>query len=191
MIILLDNYDSFTWNLYDYLAQTGKAVNVIRNDACTVEEIQQMHAEAIVISPGPKTPLHAGITMQVIASLHTTLPMLGICLGYQAIGMHFGARLVQASEPMHGKTSRITHNADPIFAGIDSPMQVMRYHSLNLSEIPDASIRILAHTSAGEPMAIKHRKFPLYGMLFHPESVLTTFGKQLLHNWVQLLPVKV
>ncbi|MBK6729649.1 MAG: aminodeoxychorismate/anthranilate synthase component II [Bacteroidetes bacterium] len=189
MILLLDNYDSFTWNLYDYLAQTGKQVEVWRNDACTLQQIETLNPEAIVISPGPKTPMDAGITMQMIESFHHRIPMLGICLGYQALGIYFGASLVKSVVPMHGKTSLIQHNQDIIFSGIQSPMQVMRYHSLNIADISAMQLEVIAQTISGEPMAIKHCHFPLYGFLFHPESILTSAGKLLLHNWSEMLPV--
>lgn len=188
MIILLDNYDSFTWNLYDYLAQSGKEVEVIRNNAITTTDLQKKQPEAIVISPGPKTPLEAGITMEVIDRMHTTIPILGVCLGYQALGIYFGAQLVRSGEPMHGKTSLINIQPDPIFSGIHSPMQVMRYHSLNIAQIPEDVLEVIALTNANEPMAIRHKHLHLYGFLFHPESILTLHGKQLIHNWVQLLP---
>ncbi|MFN3939447.1 MAG: anthranilate synthase component II [Chitinophagales bacterium] len=188
MILLLDNYDSFTWNLYDYLAQSGRQIEVVRNDSITVADIQRKQPEALVISPGPKTPPEAGITMQVIDQLHSSIPMLGICLGYQALGMYFGARLVRSTEPVHGKTSLIEIQPDPIFNGMDSPLQAMRYHSLNITEIPAHTLEIIAFTAAREPMAIKHRHLPLYGFLFHPESILTLHGKQLILNWVQQLP---
>lgn len=165
MILLLDNYDSFTWNLYDYLAQTGKQVEVWRNDACTLQQIETLNPEAIVISPGPKTPMDAGITMQMIESFHHRIPMLGICLGYQALGIYFGASLVKSVVPMHGKTSLIQHNQDIIFSGIQSPMQVMRYHSLNIADISAMQLEVIAQTISGEPMAIKHCHFPLYGFL--------------------------
>lgn len=187
MIILLDNYDSFTWNLYDYLAQTGKEIEVFRNNTITTTEVQKKKPEAIVISPGPKTPLEAGITMEVIDKLHTSVPILGICLGYQALGMYFGAQLVRAREPMHGKTSLIDIQPDPIFTGIHSPMQVMRYHSLNIAQIPEDVLEVIAATNAKEPMAIRHRYRHVYGFLFHPESILTLHGKQLIFNWVKLL----
>jgi anthranilate synthase/aminodeoxychorismate synthase-like glutamine amidotransferase len=182
MILLLDNYDSFTWNLYDYLAQCGAEVKVHRNDAISVSDIKAMQPQGIVISPGPETPSTAGITMELIAACATTFPMLGVCLGYQAIGMHFGAELVASPVPMHGKTSRIVHNGSGLFEGIKSPMEVMRYHSLQLRNFPN-ELELLAETENGEPMAIRHQNLPLFGVQFHPESILTTEGIHLLQNW--------
>ncbi|HAE14429.1 MAG: aminodeoxychorismate/anthranilate synthase component II [Chitinophagales bacterium] len=185
MILLLDNYDSFTWNLYDHLCQTGADVTIHRNDAITLNEIGALQPEAIVISPGPETPLQAGITMQVIDRFHASVPMLGVCLGYQAIGMYFGARLERSPVPVHGKTSMISHSGQDLFAGLPDTMQVMRYHSLNIADVP-AQLEITAVTDRAEPMALRHRELPLWGVQFHPESILTPDGLTLLHNWRNL-----
>ncbi len=186
MILLLDNYDSFTWNLFDYLAQLGCHVLIKRNDETSVAEIEQLNPEAIVISPGPRTPFDAGILMDVIHHFHQIKPMLGICLGYQALGCYFGAQLIKSKIPVHGKTSAITHNHDEIFHDIPSPTNVMRYHSLNIAAISD-DIKIIAETNDGEFMALKHISLPLYGFQFHPESMLTEYGINMMRNWYHLI----
>lgn len=186
MLLLLDNYDSFTYNLYDYLQQLHDTVLVFRNDEIDIAAIEQLAPNGIVISPGPKTPADAGITLQVVEHFHRHIPILAICLGHQAIGTFFGAPLVQAPCPMHGKTSLLQHNNDAIFNNIASPFQVMRYHSLCLSELEKTPLQVLATTSNGIPMAIKHQTFPLYGLQFHPESVLTPSGLTLLKNWLTI-----
>jgi anthranilate synthase/aminodeoxychorismate synthase-like glutamine amidotransferase len=183
MIFLLDNYDSFTYNLYDYLAQLGCEVYVERNDNITVEQIENIAPQALVISPGPGKPRHAGTLMEIISSFHTVLPILGICLGYQAIGEFFGAELTYAPRPMHGKTTEIIFDTKYfLFHNIPQKTEVMRYHSLNIKNIPDA-LEVTAQTASGEPMAIQHKHLPVCGVQFHPESVLTTHGMQMLQNW--------
>jgi len=183
MILLLDNYDSFTYNLYDYLSQLGAEVTVKRNDEISVEEIKTLSPQAIVISPGPKTPNDAGITLPTIHQFHQIIPFLGICLGYQALGQYFGAKLIHSALPFHGKTSKIYLEKDPIFENIPVETEVMRYHSLNIENIP-SSLKIIASTVIGnEPMALKHHELPLYGLQFHPESILTTTGFTMLSNW--------
>lgn len=182
MIFLLDNYDSFTYNLYDYLAQLGSEVVVERNDCISVGEIEHLYPEAIVISPGPGTPDTSGITLQLIHHFHRQIPILGICLGYQAIGQYFGADVVKSPLPMHGKTSSVKLQPDPVFEGISSPAEVMRYHSLNIDHIPDA-LSVIASTRSGEPMALRHCQFPVVGFQFHPESILTPSGFAMLRNW--------
>ena len=187
MILLLDNYDSFTYNLSDYLAQLGAEVVVKRNDEITVKQIEDLSPQALVISPGPKKPEDAGITLQAIHHLHARLPILGICLGYQALGQYFGAKLVHSALPFHGKTSVIEHFNDPIFKNISTETAVMRYHSLNIENIPP-ELKIIAKTVIGnEPMALKHMSLPLYGLQYHPESILTTAGFTMLRNWYSIL----
>jgi anthranilate synthase/aminodeoxychorismate synthase-like glutamine amidotransferase len=186
-ILLLDNYDSFTYNLYDYLQQTGVACTVWRNDTFALESIDAAGFQAIVLSPGPKRPADAGLMMQVIERYHQHLPILGICLGHQALGEFFGAKLVKAALPMHGKTSPVVHTAHPLFQGIPSPFQVMRYHSLLLESLEGTPLDCVASTEAGEIMALAHRSLPLLGVQFHPESILTEHGLPLLHNWVKSL----
>ncbi|MBC8173342.1 MAG: aminodeoxychorismate/anthranilate synthase component II [Chitinophagales bacterium] len=183
MIFLLDNYDSFTWNLFDYLRQLGSDVIVERNDAISPEDISKLNPDAIVISPGPKTPHEAGNLMDVIDFFHEHIPILGICLGYQGIGEYFGATLVRSKIPVHGKTSVVFHQHDPIFDLVPSQTEVMRYHSLNIKHIPEDKIKIIAQTGEGEPMALRHVSLPIYGLQFHPESILTMYGMQMLRNW--------
>ena len=186
-ILLLDNYDSFTWNLADYVKQCGEEVHVVRNDAITLDEIAAAKYTGIVLSPGPGRPEDAGIMPALIETFHTRLPILGICLGYQALGAFFGADVVHSPKPVHGKTSVIQHNASGLFSGIPNPTEVMRYHSLNISRIPEC-IEITAQTTTtAEPMALRHKSLPLCGVQFHPESILTAHGLRMLHNWVDSL----
>ena len=186
MILLIDNYDSFTWNLFDYLSQVGKTVQVVRNDAITIPQIAALQPEAIVLSPGPGSPPDAGITMEVIAQFHRQLPLLGICLGYQALGMYFGAALVHSPVPVHSKTSTIRHQGTGLFQDIPNPTSVMRYHSLNIRSWPDC-LECTAVTETDEPMALRHRTLPLTGVQYHPESILTPYGLAMLRNWVATL----
>ncbi|MCH8903034.1 MAG: aminodeoxychorismate/anthranilate synthase component II [Bacteroidetes bacterium] len=181
MILLLDNYDSFTYNLRDYFLQLGAEITVVRNDEVTVEEIEEMNPQAIILSPGPERPEQAGIMMDLIETFHKRLSILGICLGHQALGMHFGAKLVKAAVPMHGKTSNIEHFGHPVFEGLPDLFVAMRYHSLILS---GGSMNTIASTTDGEIMGIAHEHLPLVGLQFHPESVLTGVGLQLCRNWL-------
>ncbi len=185
-ILLLDNYDSFTYNLYDYLLRCGAVVRVVRNDEITLKELAGLEFDALVLSPGPKRPSDAGILMDTIAHFYNKIPMLGVCLGHQALGEFFGAKLIHALLPMHGKTSNIQHTNTPLFDAIPNPMQVMRYHSLTLTQIPDC-LCITGQTAAGEVMAMQHRALPLYGVQFHPESVGTPDGIQLIANWLKIV----
>lgn len=185
-VLLLDNYDSFTYNLYDYLCQLGVKCIVVRNDKISIAEIKQCHFDAIVLSPGPQRPVNAGILMELIANYYNKLPILGICLGMQAIGEFFGAKLVHASIPMHGKTSWIEHKGKGLFDKLANPTKVMRYHSLVLKELP-ACLEAVAWTSENEFMALQHQDYPIGGVQFHPESILTTEGLSLLKNWVETL----
>lgn len=183
-LLLLDNYDSFTYNLYDYLAQLGVPCEVRRNDQLTLEEVTQGDYAGIVLSPGPNRPEDAGLLLPIIEQFYAHLPMLGICLGMQAIGQYFGAQLVRAAVPMHGKISPLRHNEQGIFAGLAQETPVMRYHSLVLEQLPEV-LEPTAWTSAGEIMALRHRLYPLCGVQFHPESILTKDGQTMLQNWVQ------
>lgn len=183
-ILLLDNYDSFTYNLYDYLWQTGVQCTVLRNDAFTMEELEALDFQAIVLSPGPKRPIDAGMMMAVIAQYYQRLPILGICLGHQALGEFFGAKLLKAVLPMHGKTTLIQHNGHPVFQEIPQKFTVMRYHSLLLESLEGTALECLASSDTGEIMALAHQDLPLVGLQFHPESILTEHGLQLLRNWV-------
>jgi anthranilate synthase/aminodeoxychorismate synthase-like glutamine amidotransferase len=186
LVLLLDNYDSFTWNLYDYILQTGRSCRVVRNDAVTLQELKEIPFSSIVMSPGPETPAKAGIMMDVINEFHAQFPMLGICLGHQAIGTYFGAGLVKAIKPMHGKTSSIHHNGHPLFKNISNPFTAMRYHSLVLEQMDNTPLQVVAHTDENEVMAIVHPTYNIAGVQFHPESVLSENGLQLLRNWFVL-----
>lgn len=186
MIILLDNYDSFTYNLYQYLLELGETVEVFRNDRITVEEIRDMQPKAIILSPGPGVPDQAGICMDVIRKLHPQIPILGVCLGHQAIGAAFGARIVQAREIKHGKTSRILHTGEGIFQYMTQPLEVMRYHSLVIEKasLPGQLDILATSMDDQEIMAIKHTIYPLYGIQFHPESIGTKAGKEMIKNFL-------
>jgi len=184
MLLLLDNFDSFTYNLVDYFGQLGVEAQVVRNDV-PLQEIQLLPIKAIVLSPGPGTPQAAGSLPDVIRHYHTRVPMLGICLGHQALGEFFGATLEKGIRPMHGKISEIICEPDPIFRGLPQKMPVVRYHSLVLRHTPE-TILPLAHTQEGELMAFRHKALPLYALQFHPEAALTTYGLHLLQNWLTI-----
>lgn len=189
MLLVIDNYDSFTYNLVQYLGELGAEVGVRRNDAITVDEIGQINPSAIVLSPGPCAPAQAGITVETIRRWGSSIPTLGVCLGHQAIGEAYGGRVVRADRVMHGKTSQVEHDGTGVFAGLPSPIEVMRYHSLVVerTSLPD-SLQIVAR-AAGDPNEIhgvQHREHPVYGVQFHPESVMTQHGKALLKNFLEL-----
>ena len=191
MVYVLDNYDSFTYNLVQYLGELGEDVVVSRNDQITVSQIEDLHPDRIVISPGPCTPQDAGISVELIRHFAGRVPLLGVCLGHQAIGEAFGGKVVRAGTLMHGKTSSIEHDGKSIFGGIPSPMTATRYHSLIVREkdLPgELEISATCHGPDGERiiMGLRHRKFPVEGVQFHPESVLTTHGKQIVRNFVGL-----
>lgn len=185
MILLIDNYDSFTYNLYQYMSELGEDVKVVRNDAVTLEEIRAMRPEAIVLSPGPGTPKDSGICLDVIASLGDVYPILGICLGHQAITEVFGGVVSHAKRVMHGKQSLITHHQKDLFTGLPKEIDVMRYHSLVAIEahFPDCLEITARALDDGEIMALKHKTLPIYGMQFHPESIGTVTGHKLLENF--------
>ena len=189
MILVIDNYDSFTYNLVQYLGELGEDPIVRRNDAVTVEEVDAMAPRAIVLSPGPCTPAEAGITVPLVRACGARIPTLGVCLGHQAIGEAYGGKVVRARRVMHGKTSRIVHDGKDLFDSLPSPMEVMRYHSLVVERhTMPASLEILA-VGTGDPdevHAVRHRTHPVWGVQFHPESILTTHGKQLLRNFLDL-----
>ena len=190
MLLVIDNYDSFTYNLVQYLGELGADVLVRRNDAVTVEEVGELAPDGIVLSPGPCAPAQAGVTVDVIRSWGATTPILGVCLGHQAIGEAYGGRVVRAARAVHGKTSRITHDGSDLFAGLPSPLEVGRYHSLTVerSTLPD-SLRVVATAEhdSNEIHALRHTAHPVWGVQFHPESVLTPDGKQLLRNFLDLV----
>jgi anthranilate synthase component 2 len=187
MVLVLDNYDSFTYNLVQYLGELGAEVAVVRNDAATVVEVAAMHPERIVISPGPGRPEDAGVTMDTIRQLGARIPILGVCLGHQAIGAVFGGSVVRATHPMHGKTSTIRHCGRGLFHGIAGPFLASRYHSLVVREddLP-ASLEVTARTEEdGTIMGLRHREWPVSGVQFHPESVLTEEGRLILRNFLE------
>jgi anthranilate synthase/aminodeoxychorismate synthase-like glutamine amidotransferase len=185
VIAVIDNYDSFTYNLVQLFGEMGEEMLVLRNDAFTVEELAARKPSAIVISPGPGRPDAAGQTLRVIAHFAGRTPILGICLGHQAIGQSFGAEIVRAGEPAHGKEAEVRHFGDPLFAGIPSPFQAARYHSLVVARetFPDC-LQLIAETADGIVMALRHRQLPLIGLQFHPESVITPQGRAILKNFL-------
>jgi anthranilate synthase/aminodeoxychorismate synthase-like glutamine amidotransferase len=188
MVLVIDNYDSFTYNLVQYLGELGADIRVHRNDAITVEEVERMKPARIVISPGPGRPEDAGITPEVIGRLGATTPILGVCLGHQAIGMVYGGTVCRAHTPMHGKTSTVEHDGKGVFAGIEGPFEAGRYHSLVISatDVP-ATLEVSARTREdGTIMAVRHRSHPVHGVQFHPESVLTGVGRRILQNFLGL-----
>jgi anthranilate synthase/aminodeoxychorismate synthase-like glutamine amidotransferase len=192
VIVLIDNYDSFVYNLARYLAEMRCATEVIRNDRVSVAELSAMKPAAILLSPGPCTPTEAGISLEVVRQLRGRVPILGVCLGHQAIAAAFGAEIVRAPEPVHGRTSLIEHRGQGLFAGIPNPFTAARYHSLIVREatLPEELI-VTARTPDGMVMAIEHRSEPLFGVQFHPESVLTESGHRLLANFLHLAGVAV
>jgi anthranilate synthase/aminodeoxychorismate synthase-like glutamine amidotransferase len=192
MLLLLDNYDSFTWNLAQYLGELGQEVRVERNDALTVEGVEEMAPDILVISPGPCTPNEAGISMELIRRFAGSLPILGVCLGHQCIGQVFGGRIVRARVPMHGKLSKVFHDEKGLFAGLENPSVATRYHSLVIA--PDSlpeSLEVTAKTWDDEIMGVRHKAFagsaaPLEGVQFHPESIMTASGKAMLKNFLAM-----
>ena len=187
MILLIDNYDSFTYNLVHYLGELGAEVVVHRNDKVSVEQALSARPEAIVLSPGPCTPNEAGICLDLIAAAKNDVPILGVCLGHQAIGAAFGGDVVRAAVPMHGKTSTIEHNGQGVFSGIAGPFQASRYHSLVVAEkgLPD-DLEITARTREdANIMGLRHRTWPVHGVQFHPESILTSEGRKILRNFIE------
>ena len=188
MLLLIDNYDSFTWNLAQYLGELGADVRVVRNDALAVEGIAALAPDRLVISPGPGTPDEAGVSLAAIAAFAGRIPILGVCLGHQAIGQAFGGRVVRAPRVMHGKVSSVRHDGTGLFAGVPSPIVATRYHSLVIdpASMPDC-LRVTATVDepGGEVMAVAHRALPVHGVQFHPESILTDAGRSLLANFLR------
>jgi anthranilate synthase/aminodeoxychorismate synthase-like glutamine amidotransferase len=189
MILVIDNYDSFTYNLVQYLGELGADVVVHRNDEITVDEIGAMEPDGLVLSPGPCAPAQAGVTVAAVRKWGSTIPTLGVCLGHQAIGEAYGGVVVRADRVMHGKTSEIEHKSEGVFAGLPSPMVAMRYHSLIVdpATLPDClEVVAVAADDRSEIHGVRHKEFPVYGVQFHPESVMTPHGKQLLKNFLDL-----
>ena len=187
MLLILDNYDSFTYNLVQYFGELGAEMRIFRNDVITVDEIKALNPTHICISPGPCTPTEAGISCELIGQLGATIPILGVCLGHQAIGQVYGGEVVRADRLMHGKTSPIHHLGQGVFAGVPSPFVATRYHSLIVKRatLPDC-LEITAWTEEGEIMGLCHKEYPVHGVQFHPESILTQDGKRLLENFLRI-----
>ena len=187
MLLLIDNYDSFTYNLYQYLSELGEEVEVARNDMITLDEMEKMKLKRIVISPGPGRPENAGISNEVVLRFGEKVPLLGVCLGHQCIGQAYGGEVVHAGEIKHGKTSLIYHDSKGVFQGIQNPFPAVRYHSLALKteSLPDC-LYISAKTDNGIIMGIRHRKYPVEGVQFHPESIMTGEGKKILQNFLEI-----
>ena len=188
MLLMIDNYDSFTYNLYQYLSELGATVVTIRNDKTTIDEVSSMSPDGIIISPGPCTPREAGISNQEIKSFGSYMPILGVCLGHQCIGDVYGATVDRADEIRHGKTSMVNHNNTGIFTGLPTPFDAIRYHSLEVyrDTIPD-SLEVTAWTDQGMVMGLRHKEYPVEGVQFHPESILTPVGHDLLQNFLNLV----
>ena len=186
MIVMIDNYDSFTYNLVQYLGEMGEDLRVARNDEVTVEQVEDLHPDQLIISPGPCTPKEAGISVPLIQALAGKVPILGVCLGHQSIGQAFGGEIVRAQRLMHGKTSPVFHRNVGVFRGLPSPFDATRYHSLLVRRdtLPDC-LEITAETAEGEIMGMRHKELPVEGVQFHPESILTECGKELLRNFIQ------
>jgi len=187
MLVMIDNYDSFTYNLVQYLGELGQVIKVYRNDQITVDELERLAAERIVVSPGPCTPLEAGISNEVIKRFAGRLPLLGVCLGHQCIGHVFGGEVVRAPRLMHGKTSMIHHDGNTIYQGLPNPFRATRYHSLIIRrETLPSCLEVAAETDQGEIMGVRHKEHVIEGVQFHPESILTECGKDLLRNFLAL-----
>jgi anthranilate synthase component 2 len=185
MILLIDNYDSFVFNLARYVVELGFETQVVRNDAISVDDVRRLNPQAVILSPGPCTPNEAGICVELVRELSGEVPILGVCLGHQAIAAAFGAEIVRAPEPVHGRTSQITHDGSRLFAGVQNPCRVTRYHSLVADESSlSHSLKVTARTNDGLIMASEHLSLPVFGVQFHPEAVLTQSGHQLLANFL-------
>ncbi|MCB2294995.1 aminodeoxychorismate/anthranilate synthase component II [Clostridium algoriphilum] len=188
MILIIDNYDSFTYNLYQYVGELYKSVKVLRNDEFTIEELKKLPLKGIIISPGPGRPESAGLSIEVIRAFEGKLPIMGICLGHQAIGQAYGGKVISAPEIKHGKTSIINHNGKGLFENLKDNLKIMRYHSLIVERCTlPKDLEITAETKDGIIMAIKHKKFQTYGLQFHPESIFTEEGKMIIQNFVEVI----
>ncbi|NDJ85705.1 MAG: aminodeoxychorismate/anthranilate synthase component II [Chloroflexi bacterium] len=185
MILVIDNYDSFTYNLVQLMGALGAEMEIVRNDAASVEDIRQMAPERIVISPGPGTPDDGGVSLDVLRELGSSVPILGVCLGHQCIGQAYGGNVVRAPRLMHGKTSQVFHRNQKLFIGVPSPFEATRYHSLIVEEPLPESLSVTAFTEEGEVMALRHKEHPVVGVQFHPESILTTYGNRILQNFLE------
>jgi anthranilate synthase/aminodeoxychorismate synthase-like glutamine amidotransferase len=187
MLLILDNYDSFTYNLVQYFGELGVEMKIFRNDVITVDDVKKLAPEKICISPGPRTPNEAGISLELIRQLGPSTPILGVCLGHQSIGQVYGGEVVRADRLMHGKTSPIYHNGSSVFAGLPNPFEATRYHSLIVKRetLPDC-LEITAWTAENEIMGLRHKDYPVHGVQFHPESILTENGKQMLETFLKL-----
>jgi anthranilate synthase/aminodeoxychorismate synthase-like glutamine amidotransferase len=190
MILVIDNYDSFTYNLVQQFGELGAEIEVVRNDQLTLDDVRRINPSHIVISPGPGTPDDGGISLEVIREFGPTTPVLGVCLGHQCIGQAFGGVVNRAPKLMHGKTSQIQHTDDPLFAGMSNPFTATRYHSLVVEQptLPDV-LEVIARAEDGQVMGVRHKEYPVVGVQFHPESILTTEGPKLLQNFLQMTPV--
>jgi len=186
MILVIDNYDSFTYNLVQLMGELGADLKVVRNDQATLDEVKAMKPSHIVISPGPGTPDDGGISMDVIRTMGPSTPVLGVCLGQQSIGQVFGGQVVRAPRLMHGKTSMIYHKQTALFTGVPSPFEATRYHSLIVDEPLPECLAVTAFTESGEVMGVRHKEYPIVGVQFHPESILTQFGPRMLQNFLEL-----
>ena len=187
MLLVIDNYDSFTYNIVQYFGMLGVEQKVVRNDAITVAEALALKPERVVISPGPCTPSEAGVSLDIIAAFCGKAPLLGVCLGHQSIGQHFGGRVIRASELMHGKTSPVFHDGRDLFEGMPNPFDATRYHSLIVERATlPACLEITAHTEDGTIMGLRHREMPVWGVQFHPESIATQDGMRILENFLKL-----
>ncbi|WP_420643622.1 anthranilate synthase component II [Candidatus Leptofilum sp.] len=185
MLVVIDNYDSFTYNLVQYLGELGQEIKVFRNDQVTLDEIRALNPDHIVISPGPGDPDDGGISLDVLREFGATTPIFGVCLGHQCIGQAYGGKVTRAPRLMHGKVSKVYHNGHGVFSGVPSPFNATRYHSLIVEEpIPD-DLEVTAFTSQGEVMGVRHKAYPTVGVQFHPESILTEHGKRILQNFLE------
>lgn len=187
MILLIDNYDSFTYNLYQYMSELGAEVEVVRNDEATIEDIEAMGPQRIVISPGPGTPKEAGVSVSAVRHFAGKTPVLGVCLGHQSIGEAFGGVVAGAGEILHGKTSMISHRGEGVFRGLPNPFEAIRYHSLSIQKdgFPSGELEVTAESDSGVIMGVRHKRYPIEGVQFHPESILTVVGKDLLRNFLE------